>query len=133
MADPTNPSDLVLVSRIAVEYGRVRWDLRRRTLKDVVTARRLGTARPEDPRRLSRAVTKVLGLSQGDRARCIHRALVLQRMLARQGVASDLVIGLPPDAKNERAHAWVEVDGRDMGPAPGRGRHHALARYAVTA
>lgn len=40
-----------------------------------------------------------------------------------------LVIGLPEEPVDERAHAWVELEGRDVGPPPGRGNHVELARY----
>lgn len=52
------------------------------------------------------------------RPACLGRALVLQRLLAAEGVAASLRFGVrrPDDAL--RAHAWVEVDGRALGAAP---------------
>ena len=37
-------------------------------------------------------------------------------------------IGLLPSAPNQRAHAWVELDGRDVGPPPGQFGHEEMAR-----
>jgi hypothetical protein len=62
------------------------------------------------------------------RPRCLINALVLFRLLREQGEAAILVIGLPEVATDERAHAWVEVDGRDVGPPPGGRGYRELAR-----
>jgi hypothetical protein len=51
------------------------------------------------------------------------------RILREQGDEPVLVIGLPEDAENHIAHAWIELGGRDVGPPPGRGDHQELARY----
>jgi hypothetical protein len=53
----------------------------------------------------------------------------LFRLLREQGDPAELVIGLPDAAADHEAHAWVEVDGRDVGPPPGRGQHEPLARF----
>jgi Transglutaminase-like superfamily len=63
------------------------------------------------------------------RPSCLVSALILFRLLREQGDPAELVIGLPEDAGTKEAHAWVELDGRDVGPPPGRGHHVALARY----
>lgn len=81
-----------------------------------------------DPTRLGLIVNRVLRIGRR-RPRCIVSALVLLRMLCRQGTAAELVIGLPPDATSPEAHAWIEVDGRDVGPPPGRLGRKELARY----
>jgi hypothetical protein len=39
------------------------------------------------------------------------------------------VIGLPSSPTDKDAHAWVEVRGIDIGPAPGRLGHAELVRY----
>jgi hypothetical protein len=44
-----------------------------------------------------------------------------------------LVIGLADVRPTTEAHAWVELDGRDMGPAPGAFGHRALVRYPLDA
>lgn len=63
------------------------------------------------------------------RPRCLLRALVLYRCLRVQGQDAVVVIGLPREAADEDAHAWVELDGRVVGPAPGRAGHVELVRY----
>jgi Transglutaminase-like superfamily len=79
------------------------------------------------PATLARAVDRSLRV--GDhRPRCLINALVLFRLLREQGDESVLVIGLPERAEDERAHAWVELNGRDVGPPPGRAGHHEMAR-----
>ena len=65
----------------------------------------------------------------GRRPTCLMSALVLTDLLRGQGQDAELVIGLPEDARDHRAHAWVELGGNDVGPPPGRGRHAPLARF----
>jgi hypothetical protein len=78
---------------------------------------------------VSRAVDRCL-LAGPLRTRCLIRAVVLHRMLRRQGLQTSVVIGLPDAAATTDAHAWVELDGRDLGPAPGRAGHRELVRYS---
>jgi Transglutaminase-like superfamily len=80
------------------------------------------------PRKLGRIVYHVLGVGRL-RPRCLISALVLYRLLRGQGTDAVVVIGLPEHPKDKDAHAWIEVDGTDVGPPPGRGRHEPLARY----
>jgi hypothetical protein len=61
--------------------------------------------------------------------RCVVRALVAYRLLRAQGDRPELVIGLPEQANRKDAHAWIEIDGLDIGPPPGRSDHVELARY----
>jgi transglutaminase-like putative cysteine protease len=81
------------------------------------------------PVRLGRIVAGTLRLGPF-RARCLYTAMVLYRLLREQGDEATLVIGLPREPRDKDAHAWVELEGRDVGPPPGRGRHQELARYA---
>jgi hypothetical protein len=81
-----------------------------------------------EPRRLGRIVSRCLSFGPL-RARCLYQALVLMRLLRDQGIRSQLVIGLPIAAIDKDAHAWIEIDGVDVGPPPGRGSHEELARY----
>lgn len=46
---------------------------------------------------------------------CLPRALALQRMLVRRGIAAALRIGVRKEAATLAAHAWVEIDGRAVG------------------
>jgi hypothetical protein len=123
------PARLALLSRmwrIAAETQLALWRL---PLPQVVLA--LDTSGTE-PRAslmlLNRALSR--GLRVGPwRPRCLLRSLVLFRMLRAQGDPAELVIGLPHHPKSRDAHAWVEMAGRDVGPAPGRSGYQELTRY----
>jgi hypothetical protein len=56
-------------------------------------------------------------------------ALVLYRLLAEQGDRPHLVIGLGVKASTHQAHAWIEIEGRNIGPSPSGRDHVELARY----
>jgi Transglutaminase-like superfamily len=120
-----------LALRIWVRFGLVAVGLRRRTLPALVDelARTNGSkgGRAYSPATLSNAVHRSLHLG-GKRPRCLVNALVLFRLLREQGEPAELLIGLPPDATNQEAHAWVELGGRDVGPPPGRHGHEEMAR-----
>jgi Transglutaminase-like superfamily len=93
---------------------------------------RLGQAesRREDsipPMRLRRAILRALHIGPW-RPTCLANALVLYRLLREQGDPAELVIGLPVEALTHEAHAWVELNGQDLGPFPGI-HHTALARF----
>ncbi len=62
--------------------------------------------------RLGRAVSRVLAVIPGD-TRCLMRALVLIRLLARRGIPARLVIGARPTPRF-LAHAWVEAAGQPV-------------------
>lgn len=81
-----------------------------------------------DARRLGRIVERILGFGRF-RSRCLFTSLVLLRLLRCRGEAAVLVIGLPSTPKGKDAHAWVELEGVDVGPPPGRGAHVELTRY----
>jgi hypothetical protein len=55
--------------------------------------------------------------------------MVLYTLLRDQGVAAELVIGLPTHGTSTDAHAWVEVAGRDVGPHPGSLGAAELTRF----
>lgn len=122
---------IVLVGRICCYYIADRLALRRHPLPEVVN--RISQPPPmsrtlANPRRLGRIVSRVLRLGPW-RARCLHTSLVLFRLLREQGDPAELVIGLPREPRDKDAHAWIEIDGFDVGPPPGRGRHQEIARY----
>lgn len=126
------PTRLRLVTATWIEYGRVVTRFRRMSLSDLVRSleeaprrRRLAAL---EPHRLGRLVHRILNLGPF-RPRCLTMALVLFRLLVRQGTSAHLIIGLPPEPTDPDAHAWVEVDGRDVGPPPGRMGHVEVARY----
>jgi hypothetical protein len=45
------------------------------------------------------------------RAQCLHRSLVLHRWLRREGLPSELRIGVRKEDGALKAHAWVELGG----------------------
>ncbi len=108
---------------------------RHRPLPDLVRTLDEG-ARPHPsqvaPARLGRLVLRRLRLGPWQPV-CLPRALVLYRLLREEGHRPALVIGLPPAPGDKDAHAWVEVDGVDVGPPPGRKAHVELVRYGGNA
>ena len=131
-ADPLTPTAKArLAGAVLLTFVRVHALLRRRPLPDVVSAlgRPGGASWPRvRALRLSRTVDRVLRVG-GRRPRCLILALVLYRLIRAQGDEAEVVIGLPLDARDKDAHAWVEVGGVDVGPPPGKGAHQELARY----
>ena len=112
-------------------YAHVRRHVHRTPLPQLVAELGREPEQPSAPAaadRLSAAVVRALSLGPR-RPTCLVCALVLYRMLRRRGERPELVVGLPPAAKNHDAHAWVELHGIDVGPAPGRNGHVALARF----
>lgn len=112
-------------------YLRVRWELARAPLPAAVS--RIGTVRvtrARHPRAAAWSRYVPAALRHGPhRPRCLLEALTLYRLLVRAGHSPELVIGLPTTPTNHIAHAWVELDGVDLGPSPGRS-HEALTRFA---
>lgn len=120
-----------LTVRIVQNYVAIAVSLRRSPLPDVVRA----ACRPSriatmyvPAKRLGSVVGRILKIGPW-RARCILTSLVLFRLLREQGDDPHLVIGLPSEARDKDAHAWIELDGVDVGPPPGKGRHQELTRY----
>jgi Transglutaminase-like superfamily len=120
-----------LAARVWVRFGLVTVALRRKALPALVgelaETDRSPPGRSYSAATLSNAVHRSLRLGSR-RPRCLVQALVLFRLLREQGEPAELLIGLPPEAPNQEAHAWVEVDGRDVGPPPGRHGHEEMAR-----
>lgn len=112
-------------------YLSVLVELRRHPLP--VAVERLGSGAPSfgapvQPVRLGRIVRRVLRIGRFE-PRCLTASLVLYRLLRGQGRQAKLVIGLPFTPTDKDAHAWVELDGVDVGPPPGQAGHVELARY----
>jgi hypothetical protein len=79
-----------------------------------------GAAQPVDASALRRAERYARGIATAARhhpvrARCLHRALVLHRWLRREGLPSELRIGVQHVNGTFNAHAWVELEGRAVG------------------
>jgi Transglutaminase-like superfamily len=125
------PGKLLLLLEVWAIALLVELRLRRESLSavvDTLSPDRGRTRRP--PTLLSGAVSR--GLRFGPwQPRCLLRSLVLYRLLRAQGDLPVLVIGLAEHEPSPDAHAWVELNGRDIGPAPGAEGHRALARYPV--
>ena len=123
---------LRLAARVWLSLVHMRLRMLRSPLPRV--AESLADGRPRryrseySPATLSRAVHRWLQVG-GRRPTCLISSLVLMDLLRGQGEPAELVIGLPPQAADHRAHAWVELEGRDVGPPPGRGEHVPLARF----
>lgn len=133
---PANPLSLAAKVRLLLRvwgcYARVRFGMGRVPFPEFVAALGRPTRlarRRYPPRTLSRAVARSLTFGRIGPT-CLVNALVLYRLLREQGDPAEVVIGLPPHAADHRAHAWVELDGQDVGPPPGRSGHTAMVRFA---
>jgi hypothetical protein len=122
---------LRLAARIWLRFVHVSVRVRREPLPAFVA--RLAAVDGAQPRSrlpvrlLARAVDRSLRVGR-HRPYCLINALVLFRLLREQGDRAVLVIGLPELPTDERAHAWVELDGHDVGPPPGSIGHREMAR-----
>lgn len=106
---------------------------RKRTLPQVVELLSSSAARHQPfglrPARLGRLVVALLTVA-GRPPRCLIAALVAFRLTRTEGYPVELVIGLPASPKDKDAHAWLELQGRDVGPPPGQFGHVELVRYS---
>ncbi len=106
-----------MIGEILVTYVRAQRLLRTKNLNEILAEYRAPNGKP--PRmslearrehaaavRLGRAVTRTLHPLPTD-TRCLVRALVLARLLARRDVECAVVIGVASSPKF-KAHAWVE-------------------------
>jgi hypothetical protein len=122
---------------LALRIVRCYAEVRRRLAKEPLPALaasfgdvRPRAGRPIPPRQLAWAIDRTLRIGSR-RPRCIFNALVMYRLLREQGDDAVLVIGLPRAAITKDAHAWVELDGTDVGPPPGRAGHEPMARFGA--
>lgn len=129
--DPSFGAKARLALRTYLWLGVVHVELRRRPLPQVVERlRTVDRVRPYriPAGRVGRGVARLLQVGP-IRSRCLVMSLVHFRLLREQGDEPELVIGMEPIARSKDAHAWLEIDGRDVGPPPGRGQHRELVRY----
>ena len=73
-------------------------------------------------------VAKLVGIASRYglvRGNCLSRSLTLQRLLRRNGVASELRIGVRRAGAALEAHAWVELDGRPLNDSADVAQHYA--------
>ncbi len=118
------PQKVALASEILVAYARVRLQMRRGDIRDVVASIRsrpasgtapVEAASPDDwltAARLANAVTRTLRPLPTD-TRCLSQSLVLLWLLSRRAISSTLVIGAHTHPEFE-AHAWIEHGGRPL-------------------
>jgi hypothetical protein len=122
----------VLAGRIWLSFLRVRVLLERKSLprlaQDLASMNAARKRTAYHPQTLSRGIHLVLRIGRR-RPTCLLASLVLMDLLRRQGDQAELLIGLPPKARNHHAHAWVELDGNEIGPPPGRLGHAEMARF----
>jgi len=48
-------------------------------------------------------------------ANCLHQSLALTDFLRNKGIRAEIRIGIKPGCKPFEAHAWVEIDGSNLG------------------
>ena len=112
-------------------YAVIRVRLRDQQLPAVVESLRApvpNPRRPVRPGRLGRIVHRSLTIGPLH-TRCLFTSLVLFRLLRQQGDVPEFVVGLPARPEEKDAHAWIEIEGVDVGPPPGRSGHVEIARY----
>ena len=51
--------------------------------------------------------------------RCLHRSITLHSWLLREGLPSQIRLGVRKEGSELKAHAWVEVDGYVVSDEPG--------------
>ena len=62
---------------------------------------------------------------------CLELSLALWWLLARQGIASDLCVGVRKDGERFEAHAWVEYGGAALNDPERNHRHFAAFDAAL--
>ena len=84
------------------------------------------------PRRFDRADGReprgAIGIGQPN---CLEVSLVLWWLLARQGIASDLRVGVRKEGERFEAHAWVECGGAALNEPETRHQHYAAFDAAL--
>jgi hypothetical protein len=109
---------VTLAVRIVACYAQVRRRLAREPLPALAASFGDVPVRSGEPipaRQLGWAIDRTLRIGSR-RPRCIFNPAVL-------------VVGLPQAAITKDAHAWVELNGMDVGPPPGRAGHEPMARF----
>jgi hypothetical protein len=78
----------------------------------------------QDLQRTVRMVKAAVHYSLGHPS-CLEESLTLWWLLARQGISSELRIGIRKQAEKFEAHAWVERDGLALNEPEAKHRHYA--------
>lgn len=117
---------VMLAAEILVVYLRVRWLMRSRDIRSIVSTLRIVSPRRSETGslenravavRLGGAVRQTLRILPTD-SRCLVQALVLSRLLSARAIPTTLVIGARPEPEFA-AHAWVEYEGEPVLPHQG--------------
>lgn len=110
---------------VAIE---LRWFGYRRLIRRIENVSVRGRDAPLEPD-AAEAFAKWLAVASRHhliRAQCLHRSLALHRRVRREGLSSQLRIGVVKDGSDLKAHAWVELNGSPVGEDP-----DGVARFAV--
>ncbi|HZV89216.1 MAG TPA: lasso peptide biosynthesis B2 protein [Candidatus Binatus sp.] len=62
---------------------------------------------------------------------CLHESLALWWLLGRQGIRSELKVGVRKEGEKFEAHAWVERDGTALNEPEARHQHYAAFDAAL--
>ena len=109
-------ADRRLLARAAAMLAHARLTLPRvdfRADRDS-TAADLQPSIPEATLARAQAIARLVGIASARvpfRVACLHRSLVLWRLLRRNGIACELRLGARTGARPFEAHAWVECAG----------------------
>ena len=131
-----------LFLRAVVALPAISRSLRRRGFQATRTrlAKRLSSSAPTQPSpdaaRIETTVRMVRAAARYGigRASCLEESLTLWWLLARQGILSDLRIGVRKEHESFEAHAWVERDGVALNEPEARHTHYAAfdSEFALT-
>lgn len=117
--------------RAAVALPMIAQSLRRRgfraTRKTLLRLSGLGSRAPGDPQcaAVTARMVRVAARHCLCRPSCLEESLTLWWLLARQGIDSEIRIGVRKDSLSFAAHAWVESAGVALNEPDGRHRHYA--------
>lgn len=118
--------DIRLIMRASVDLVRMDLVLQRDGFQELMTGleglptRGMSTLRQRDIRRAQRYARRIANAAQFSlpRARCLHRSLVLHQWLRREGLPSELRIGVLKDNHELKAHAWVALANQVVNDPP---------------
>ena len=120
-----------LFLRAAVLLPLVRLSLRVRgfgatqaMLRALLSGSKKALGREQDSAQLTARMVKAAGRHGLVRASCLEESLALWFLLARQGISSDLRIGIRREG-DFAAHAWIEHDGCALNEADAPDGHYA--------
>jgi hypothetical protein len=91
-------------------------------------------AKQPEARRQAQGIVRMVGAAARHGpcpAKCLPQSLTVWWLLRRQGVPSNLHIGVRRDGAELKAHAWVEHAGRVLNDHADVGRHFARFEQAI--